>query len=166
MPVDSDYLYDALLAHNYLPMVKEHRDETPSLFSTETFSAAAGDEIAGLFAAFGDRHVRRRDGFDQIEYRTTRFNNVARLMHIPHPMPYAVLCQQLRDSWGEPTLNRICNSPNSKVKPEQHEDGRLFKSDEYEDRPTGRVVVMGREDGVTEATSLLKQTVGMFYWDS
>lgn len=164
MPVDSDYLYDALLAHNYLPMVKEHRDETPSLFSTETFSAAAGDEIAGLFAAFGDRHVRRRDGFDQIEYRTTRFNNVARLMHIPHPMPYAVLCQQLRDSWGEPTLNRICNSPNSKVKPEQHEDGRLFKSDEYEDRPTGRVVVMGREDGVTEATSLLKQTVGMFYF--
>lgn len=164
MPVDKDYLYDALLAHNYLPMVKEHRDETPSLFSTESFSATAGDEIAALFDKLGNHHARRKDGFDQIEYRTTRFNNVVRLMHIPHPMPYAHLCQQLRESWHEVTLNRICDNPNSKVKPEQHEDGRLFKSDDYEDRPTGRVVVMGREDGVSEAVALLSDSAGKFYF--
>lgn len=164
MPVDADYLYTALLSYNYFPMVKEHRDETPALFSTEAFGPDAADDLVAAFDALPSRHERKKSGFDQIEYRTTRFNNVARKMNIPTPMGYACLAKQLHDSWSEPGLNRICQNPSSRIKPEQHEDGRAFKSDEYEDRFSGRVVIMGQDDAVTEAESLIASSMGQFYF--
>ena len=159
MTVDADYLYTALLGYNYFPMVKEHRDETPSLFSSESFSTDAGDVLVGL-----SQGVRKGGGFDQIEYRTTRFNNIARRMSIPTPMGYARLARQLRDSWGEPSLHRICDNPSSRIRPEQHEDGRAFRSSEYEDRISGRVVIMGKDDAITEAEHLIAASMGKFYF--
>lgn len=164
MSVDGDYLYTALLSYNYFPMVKEHRDETPALFSTEQFEPVHADELVTVFNALPKKHDRRGGGFDQIEYRTTRFNNVARRMNIPTPMAYSRLCQQFRDSWTEPQLNRICTNTSSRIRPEQHEDGRLLKSDEYEDRFSGRVVVMGKEDPVSEAEATIGDSMGMFYF--
>lgn len=43
------------------------------------------------------------NGYDQIEYRTTQFNLVTRLMHIPHPAPYARLCKCLSENWDDLT---------------------------------------------------------------
>jgi len=164
MPIDADYLYTALLSYNYFPMVKEHRDETPALFTSESFNPETADKLVAAFNALPKKHERKRGGFDQIEYRTTRFNNVARRMNIPTPMAYALLCQQLKDSWDKDELNRICDNPNSRIRPEQHEDGRAFRSEEYEDRFSGRVFIMGREDSVSEAESLIADSMGMFYF--
>ena len=164
MAVDANYLYTALLSYNYFPMVKEHRDETPSLFSTESFGPDAADDLVAAFDALPKKHERKTVGFDQIEYRTTRFNNVARRMNIPTPMGYARLAKQLRDSWGETRLNRICQNPSSRIRPEQHEDGRAFRSSDYEDRFSGRVVIMGKDDAVTEAESLIAASMGQFYF--
>lgn len=164
MPVDADYLYTALLSYNYFPMVKENQDETPALFSSETFGEASANKLVAAFESLPAKHERQGAGFDQIEYRTTRFNNVARRMNIPTPMAYARLCCQLRESWDEEGLNRICGNPSSRIRPEQHEDGRAFRSDEYEDRFSGRVVIMGSEDGVTETEARIADSIGMFYF--
>lgn len=43
----------------------------------------------------------RYTGYDQIEYRGTRFNLVTRLFHIPHPSPYVFLCQCLSEHWDK-----------------------------------------------------------------
>lgn len=143
-------------------MVKEHRDETPPLFTTESFTPEAADAVIAAFDAKGASFRKR--GFDQIAYRTTRFTNASRLMHIPHPMAYARLCKQLQDSWGETSLNRITENPSSKIKPEQHEDGRLFVSDEYETTPTGRVVIMGTDDDVAERRASILASMGKRYF--
>ena len=164
MPVDANYLYTALLSYNYFPMVKEHRDETPALFSSESFDADAADALVIAFNSLPKKHERRGSGFDQVEYRTTRFNNVSRRMNIPTPIGYACLAQQLRDSWNESELNRICENPSSRIRPEQHEDGRAFRTGEYEDQFSGRVVVMGGDDAVTEAESLIAASMGKFYF--
>jgi len=164
MTIDSSYLFSALLSYNYLPMVKEHRDETPSLFSTESLTPEIADELVVAFNNLPRKSARKRNGFDQVEYRTTRFNNVIRKMNIPVPMAYCSLCQQLRDSWDQPELNRICSNPSSKIKPERHGDGRLFLSENYEVRDTGRVVVMGKDEAVVESESLLASSLGMQYF--
>ena len=82
------------------------------------------------------RYVRKRlgkekvTGYDQIEYRVTRFNLVTRLMHIPHPAPYARLCKRLWENWDK--LSHICENPNSREKPAKHDRGRRIMG-EWED---------------------------------
>lgn len=164
MAVDPDYLYSALLGHNYLPMVKEHRDETPSLFSTESLRPQIANLLVDRHAGFGRNHLRVKGGFDQIEYRTTRFNNVVRLMHVPHPMAYALLCRELRDAWGNVELNRICENPSSRIKPEQHEDGRVLIADDYDSLRSGRVVVMGGDERIADLLATLNDCTGMHYF--
>ena len=58
---DADYTYEALLRFNYFPMVKEHRDELPPVFSTEGFTTSIADELAATATT-----RRNGDGFDQI----------------------------------------------------------------------------------------------------
>ena len=112
-PPDKDYVYSALLRYNYLPMGKLHPDEIPfKVFSTEDFKPDVANEML-------QRHKKVRSiGCDQIEYRTNRFNNVTRLMHIPHPLPYAHLCKCISENWDK--LSHICDNHNSYLKPTQH----------------------------------------------
>jgi hypothetical protein len=93
---DKDYVYSALLRYNYLPMGKLHPDEIPfKVFSTEDFTP---DVVKEMLQRHGGA---RSKGCDQIEYRTNRFNNVTRLMHIPHPLPYARLCKCISENWDK-----------------------------------------------------------------
>ena len=86
---DKNYVYNALLRYNYLPMGRSHPDDIPfKVISTEDFTPDVVNEMLDKYEGAG-----RHKGYDQIEYRTTRFNNVTRLMHIPHPLPYARLCK-------------------------------------------------------------------------
>ena len=61
-------------------------------------------------------------GYDQIEYRATRFNLVTRLFHIPHPSPYAKLCKRISKHWDK--LKLICQNPNSRAKPGIYDKSR------------------------------------------
>ncbi len=123
---DKDYVYNALLRYNYLPIGKKYPDDIPSnVFSTEDFTPEIADEMIAKY------EPKRNKGFDQIEYRTTRFNNATRLMHIPHPLPYARLCKCISENWDKDQLTRICQNRNSLLKPAIHNNGRLIMG-EYE----------------------------------
>ena len=121
---DKDFVYNALLRYNYLPIGKKHPDDIPlSVFSTECLTPDLADEML-------KNYQKRRQstdkvlGYDQIEYQTTRFNLVPRLMHIPHPAPYARLCKLLSENWDK--LSHICENCNSREKPAKHDTGRLI----------------------------------------
>jgi hypothetical protein len=166
MAVDKDYLFEGLLGHNYFPMVKERRDDIPPLFSSEGLTPEIGDKlIAQQEAVVTGRHARVGSGYDQIEYRTTRFNNATRLMHIPCPGPFARLCGCLRDNWDE--IKWICSNDASQIKPEVHDDRRVFSaamcSGETGARVAesdGRIFVMEKDRFPDEAERHLEMSFG------
>lgn len=162
MSVDRDYVFEGLLGHNYFPMVKERRDDIPPLFSSEGLTPEIGDKlIAQQESVVTGRHRRVGAGYDQIEYRTTRFNNAKRLMHIPHPGPFARLCGCLRDNWDK--IDWICSNDASQIKPQAHEDGRVIAIDDYETHVTGRVVVMEKDRFPADVERHLDMSFGAKY---
>ena len=159
MAIDAGYVYGGLLGHNYFPMVKEHRDELPPVFSTEDLNP----EVVEALLATGPEGRP----FDQIEYRTTRHSNVTRMMHIPHPLPYAKLCKSIFENW--PQLEHICESEHSRILPKKitDDDGRVIVYDyggdfiEDEDEPaTDRILVMGRESFKKDVSEHFKLSCG------
>ena len=120
-PPDADYVLDALLRHNYLPMQKKRREELPPIFSSMTFTPEVARKLA---------HTRARSGalgYDAVEYRVTRFTGISRPLSIPHPMPYAQLCLCLYENWHH--LQGTTDSDVSRVRPQRHSDGRLVMMD-------------------------------------
>ncbi|MBX3619081.1 MAG: RNA-directed DNA polymerase [Rhizobacter sp.] len=120
--VDADFLFEALTRWNYFPNQKSKSEELPPLFSTRQFTP----HVAKLLVA----EILRKDGYDQVEYYATRYNNVSRPLSIPHPMGYAHLVNCICVNWKE--LNYICSNDNSLIKPEEHVDGRVLVMD-YEE---------------------------------
>lgn len=156
---DADYAYEALLRFNYFPMVKEHRDEIRPVVSSEAFTPTIADAM--ISAGTG----RGGEGFDQIEYRTTRFNNVVRKIDIPHPYPYAKLCQTIRDNWD--LLKHVCLNDLSRIRPERHGE-RLVIMGEYDtlhevDGP-GRLVVMDKTRFPDDVLRHLELATGAKFW--
>ncbi len=159
---DKDYIYRGLLGYNYLPMVSQNQDGTPPAFSTVDFTPKIADELLGR-QEIEDRNI----GYDQIEYRVNRFNNVTRLMQIPHPLPYARLCQCISNYWDK--LKHICENTNSRLKPARHDDKKIFRLiynevNEYEDSDF-RVLVLENAN-FSHLISKVELTRGKFYRSS
>lgn len=156
---DKDYVYRGLLGYNYFPMVSQNRDGTPPVFSTEDFTPEVVDEMLNRH-----RPENRRGGYDQIEYRVNRFNNVTRLMQIPHPLPYARLCQCISKNWNK--LKHICENPDSRLKPAQHDDKKVFRLIYHEVNDNGdndfRVLVLENQT-FSNLMSKVELTRGKFY---
>lgn len=159
---DKDYIYRGLLGYNYFPMVSQNRDGTPPVFSTVDFTPEVADEMLDMLG----RHQleNRRKGYDQIEYRVNRFNNVTRLMQIPHPLPYARLCQCILKNWNK--LKHICENTNSRLKPAKHDDKKVFRLiynevNDYDDNDF-RVLVLENEN-FSSLMSKVELTRGKFY---
>ncbi len=110
---DSDYVFESLVRYNYFPLIKEHKDEIPPVFDSESLTPEIAEKLADSGAS-----RKAGDGFDSVDYRTIRFNNTVRAMSIPHPYPYARLCQTIRNNWSE--IEYICTNENSQIKPERH----------------------------------------------
>ena len=116
---DKHYVYNALLRYNYLPLAGKEVDDIPfEVFSTEGFTPVIANEL--LQECKDPR--RKVGGYDQIEYRLARFNNVTRLMHIPHPLSYAHLCKCISENWDK--LKHICENKNSRLKPRKYDNPR------------------------------------------
>lgn len=163
MSIDKDYIYEGLLGYNFFPMVKEKRDDLPPLFSSDSFSPLVADKLI-LQQNSLDQNTqcrKKHEGFDQIEYRTTRFNNIIRLMHIPHPTPFAYLCKCLRDNWDN--ISYICDNEVSQIKPQRHDDGRVLTIGEYGGTISGRVVVMEKEHFPDDIINQLDMSFGARY---
>ena len=139
--MDEDYVYNALLRYNYLPMMSKYHDELPPVIYSEGFLPNLADQ---MIDASG--HARK-GGYDQIEMRMTRHNKVTRIEHIPHPLPYARLCKSIAEHWA--CLRHICDSRESRIKPTRYEDSRIIIYEGYEqesmETEDDRIMVMGSE---------------------
>lgn len=139
MAINRAYLANALYKYNYFPMVKDEKEELPPCFTSEGFST----DIAAKLVDF--RSTRKALGFDGISLTTTRFQNLTRLMNIPHPLAYSKLAQCIIDNW--PSLEHICHSKTSLIKPSSHNDGRAIIMTSYNGvrtagDPEGRLIIM------------------------
>ena len=143
---DKAFVYNALLRYNYLPIGKKNPDDIPfPAFSTEDFIPDIADEMLE-----SDKRKRqdkgRVIGYDQIEYRATRFNLVTRLFHIPHPYP-----------WDK--LSHICENSNSREKPAKHDTGRWIMG-EWADLEQ---ISLMNYNKLSDVKHRLKISTGKFY---
>ena len=117
--IDKDSVLKALVQHNYFPAQRKEEGEIPPIVNTKTLTIELAEKLKIL--------PTRRGGYDQIEYRATRFNNVSRALSILHPVAYAKLCCAICENWQN--FNYITQSQNSLITPEIHSDGRIIIMD-------------------------------------
>lgn len=129
MAIDKEYVEEALLRWNYFPNQKSKGDELPPIFTTRNLVPKVAENLRKL-------PLRKKEGYDQVEYLSTRYNNVSRPLSIPHPVGYASLVECIRDNWNE--FDYICKNENSRVKPDTHGDGRLIIMDYGDDYSTAQ----------------------------
>ncbi|MCC7571664.1 RNA-directed DNA polymerase [Candidatus Micrarchaeota archaeon] len=117
--IDQVALLSGLIQYNFFPAQKKEEGEMPPIINSATLTPAIADQLRNLHS--------RKGGYDQVEYRSTRFNNVSRSLSIPHPVPYSKLCYAIQDNWKE--FEYITQSTNSFITPEPHSDGRILVMD-------------------------------------
>ncbi|MCW0345197.1 hypothetical protein NB703_003290 [Pantoea ananatis] len=128
---DKRHLYEALLRHNYFPNQKGSTGEIPPCFSSRTFTP----EIAELIVS--NKPPRRKlQGYDCVEYYSTRYNNFPRTLSLIHPRAYSNLAKHIHDNWDD--IKFIKENEFSMIKPDIHADGRLIIMN-YEDAETKTV---------------------------
>ena len=123
MAVDKNFLLRALLKKNYFPMQKERKEELPPVFNSSDLTKDIATEVLNVTLS-GDR---KRVGFDSVQYKTTRYNHVPRLLSIPHPKPHIDLCLEIHNNWSR--IKHICSNDNSLILPQKHSDGRTIIMD-------------------------------------
>lgn len=121
MSVDDKFLYESLLRYNYLPMQRKRKEELPPVFDSTTFTPDAAKPLLGMKPDSSSK------GFDVVEYKTTKFNNVSRSFSIPHPVGYVQLAECIRQNWQ--AISQFQNSSVSMIRPRQHSDGRVIVMD-------------------------------------
>ena len=112
--IDVSYIKEGLLRWNYLPNQKRKAEELPPIFTSRNLVPDVADKLLSL--------KLRKDGYDQIEYQSTRYNNIPRTFSIPHPLGYVHFVNCLCEHWEK--IKYICDNENSRVKPGIHNDER------------------------------------------
>jgi hypothetical protein len=127
VPIDKTFLFNALLCHNYLPTQRRAKEELPPIFSTESFTPPTAMQLVSL------QDIRRPpySGFDQVDYKLTRFNGISRILSLPHPLPHAKLCYELSESLDN--FSNIFENPNSQIGLRKYTDGRIVVMSGYGD---------------------------------
>ena len=123
MIVRKKFLLNALLKENFFPLQKKKKEELPPVFSSSALTIAVAEDVRKVKLSTD----RKKVGFDTIQYKITRFNNVPRLLSIPHPKPYVDICFEIFDNWNK--IKHICSNPNSLICPRTHADGRTIIMD-------------------------------------
>lgn len=123
MTIDKSYVQEALLRWNYFPNQKKNSEEIPPIFTTKNLVPDVAAELNGI--------ELRKGGYDQVEYQSTRYNNVSRTLSLPHPLPYVKLVMEICESWDK--IEYISNNKTSCIKPSVHSDNRLIIMDYGED---------------------------------
>lgn len=116
---DSKFVYTALVQENYFPAQKKDREELPPVFSTRSLTGPICKKL--------EKFELRKSGYDIISYKSTRFNNVPRIMSVPHPLPYIQLSNCIAENWDK--LEFTAKNRLSKIRPRRHKDGRLIIMD-------------------------------------
>ena len=143
MTINKSFLVQALLQHNYFPNQKSSKDELPPHINTLAFSLSLARRLRDL----PQKRLPSQSGYDAVDYRLTRFNNVPRISSLPHPKAYASLALQIAANWND--ISYITQNPHSKVVPQRHTDSRLL--------------IMDYEDSATSIHSAIKTSIGRDY---
>lgn len=113
-------LYEALTRRNYFPNQKETIGELPPCLDTRQFTP----EVCEALVADAGNFTKRKRGYDLVEYKATRYNNVPRSLALVHPLAYAFLAKHIHDNWDG--IKSIQYGNQSIIKPEQRQDGRIM----------------------------------------
>jgi hypothetical protein len=131
-------LYEALTRYNYFPNQKSSIGELPPCLDTRQFTP----EVCEALVKATDTTRKKGDGYDVVEYKATRYNNVPRILSLIHPQAHAMLVKHMHDNWDK--LKYIKDNNASIIKPEQHDDGRIM--------------VMNYEDAINKTTRIHKES--------
>ncbi|MGS0753748.1 antiviral reverse transcriptase Drt4 [Roseateles sp. GG27B] len=123
MAVNKEFLLRGLLQYNYLPTTRKSKEELPPIFTSESFTPEVAKQLLAT-QALPENKARKLSGYDQVEYKLTRYSSVSRLLSIPHPVPHAKLCFSLYENWDK--FDFIASNTNSRIKPEESDDGRVI----------------------------------------
>jgi len=135
------HFLEALTRWNYFPNQKDLATELPPSICTRRFTP----EIAHkLLEEVQLSKARRRLGFDLAEYRSTRYNNVSRVLGLIHPMAYAKVFSVLEKHID--IIKKSIQDPNSAITVDCHIDGRIL--------------IMNYEDPETKALTSVEQSFG------
>ncbi|WP_296507872.1 antiviral reverse transcriptase Drt4 [Rhodoferax sp.] len=134
------HFLEALTRWNYFPNQKSSASELPPNICTKGFTP----EVAFKLSEIQLNKERRKGGFDLVEYRATRYNNVSRVLGLIHPLAFANVFAAFDANYAE--LEAARADENSAIHVEQHSDGRML--------------IMNYEDFETKAARAVQQSFG------
>lgn len=120
-------LYEALTRYNYFPNQRANIGELPPSLDTRQFTP----EVVEAVAALEEIKDRGRSGYDLVEYKATRYNNVPRVLGLVHPRAYSSLVKCIHDNWVH--LGCVTENENSIIKPEFYPTEKRLIVMNYED---------------------------------
>jgi hypothetical protein len=126
-------LYEALTRCNYFPNQRASFGEIPPSIDTRQYTP----EVVEALAVLNVNKARWGAGYDLVEYKATRFNNVPRILALAHPLAHGYLVKCIHDNWNE--LRAVTENKNSMIKPTFHHEEKRLVVMNYED-PTKKVV--------------------------
>ena len=118
-------LYEALTRYNYFPNQRASIGELPPSIDTRQFTPEVAEALAEL------EENRGSAGYDLVEYKATRYNNVPRVLGLAHPKGYSLLVKCIHDNWEY--LKCVTKNENSIIKPEFHHREKRLVVMNYED---------------------------------
>ncbi|MCM5705113.1 antiviral reverse transcriptase Drt4 [Larsenimonas salina] len=125
---DKRHLHEALTRWNYFPNQKEGTWELPPCVSSKSFTPEISEMLAEC--------RKRSEGYDLVEYRATRYNNVPRILSLVHPKAHSDVVKCFIENWEH--LESLYTNEFSIIRPNQHNDGRAFimNYEKYDDKVT------------------------------
>jgi len=145
-PANAPFFHDrhfleALSRWNYFPNQKESATELPPNISTRRFTPEVAHK---LLQGIEISKTRKKLGFDLVEYRATRYNNVSRVLGLLHPLAFARIFGVIEANHED--LICAMMDENSAISVEAHTDGRML--------------IMNYEDPETKALTAADQSFG------
>ena len=134
------HFLEALTRWNYFPNQKSSASELPPNICTRGFTP----EVAKKLSEIKLLDARKKVGFDLVEYRATRYNNVSRVLGLIHPLAFAQIFAEFESNFTE--LKAATADENSAISVEQHNDGR--------------VLIMNYEDPEAKALTAVQMSFG------
>ncbi|KIO34960.1 hypothetical protein DB48_19165 [Shewanella sp. cp20] len=120
-------MFRSLSRYNYFPNQKQSIGELPDCFSTSKFTP----EVCLKLLSGGISKSRKRSGFAPVEFKSTRYNNIPRILSLVHPVAHAQLCLHIRNYWNE--IEYISDNESSRVRPQFYEEDRRIIIMNYDD---------------------------------
>jgi hypothetical protein len=113
----SRHFEEALVRWNYFPNQKLSASELPPNITSRRFTPEVAKELCTI-------RGRKKLGYDFVEYRATRYNNVSRVLGLIHPLAFARIFEMFSGNYEN--LIKAMDDENSAIQVESHIDGRML----------------------------------------